>query len=182
MYYEPYGPFMPRQFLRSDDRYWRDQFWKYVEARRYEGLAAAIGIYVFSLRFGTNFTPWYVGKTCSDKGFRGEVFQDHKLEHYYAAAGGRRGEPCLHLVARVESNRGNFCKYSDQAWYEIDRLEGLLIGLALSVNPDLRNNKKTKFHRALDIAGVIGPKYAGRPTEDARSLKRVFSLTKREHA
>jgi hypothetical protein len=175
MYYEPYGPFFPRQYLTSSDRNWKDQFWCEVEGK-YEDLSRANGVYVFSLRFGKKYTPWYVGKTCTSRGFRGEVFQGHKLDHYFKAADGRRGEPTLHLVARVEKNRGNFCNDSSRARLEIDRLETYLIGMALSANPDLRNNHKTKFLRALDIAGVIGPKYDGRPYEDARTLRRVFDL------
>ena len=126
MYYEPYGPYLPRPYMKNAARDWKGKFWREVEDQ-WEGLSTAVGVYVFSLRFGSKFTPWYVGKTCSELGFRGEVFQGHKLEHYYEAANGRRGEPCLHLIARVEANRGNFCRYSYRADDEIDRLETYLM-------------------------------------------------------
>ena len=175
MYFEPYGPFDLRPTLRSHRRTWRSDFWEVVE-RKCEGLSKANGVYIFSLKYGEKFTPWYVGKTCTDKGFVGEVFQDHKIDHFFAATERRKGREHLHLIARVEDRRGKFCGWSGRSEAQIERVETYLIGMALARNPSLRNNKKTKFFNALDIAGVIGPKYSGRPREDARSLKNLLGI------
>lgn len=136
----------------------------------------ANGLYIFSLKFGDQFTPWYVGKTCTGAGFQGEVFQDHKIEHYFGASERRRGREHLHLIARVEEGRGNFCGWSARSEAQIEKVETYLIGMALTANPALRNNKKTSFFKALDIEGVIGPTYDGRPREAARALKNVLGI------
>lgn len=175
MYFRPFGPFDLRALLNDEGRYWQRDFW-YVIEKAHEGLSAANGLYVFSLRFGSKFTPWYVGKTCSEKGFSGEVFQGHKLDHYLAASNNKRGRPFLHLIARVEENRGNFSRWSAKTERQVEIVETYLIGMALAANPDLRNNKKTRFFRDLDIEGVIGPAYDGRPRDAAQTLKNVFGL------
>lgn len=175
MFFRPFGPFDMRELLNSESRNWQSDFWNQIENIR-TGLSSANGVYVFSIKFGSKFTPWYVGKTCSSAGFRGEVLQGHKLDHYYKACDTKRGRPFLHLIARIEEDRGNFCKWSNRSERQIDQLETYLIGMALARNPELRNNKKTRFFRALDIEGVIGPRFEGRPREGARTLKNVFGL------
>jgi hypothetical protein len=177
MNFEPYGPFPLRPYVDQEEGRWKNDFWTMVDKAE-PNLSEANGIYVFSLKYGSKFTPWYVGKTCSEKGFKGEVFQGHKMNHYYAVAGDRRGAPHLHLVAHVEEHRRNFCPYTGRGDRAIERVETYLIGMAIGANPDLRNDKKTKFFRTLDIEGVIGPKYDGRPREAARSLKNVLGLVK----
>jgi hypothetical protein len=177
MNFEPYGPFPLRPYVESEDGRWKSKFWAMVNASE-DCLSTANGIYIFSLKFGSKFTPWYVGKTCSEKGFSGEVFQGHKLDHYFEVADGRRGLPFIHLIAHVEENRRNFCPFTCKGDREIELVETYLIGMALGANPELRNNKKTKFYRTLDIEGVIGPKYDGRPREAARTLKNVLGLVK----
>lgn len=176
MYFEPYGPFWPGRIEHREGRYWRSDFWAEVDDVE-DGLSGANGVYIFAINFGQKFTPWYVGKTCANGGFAGEVFQDHKVEHYYETEAMGRGQPCLHLIALTEDNRGNFCRKSDRARRYIDRVETYLIELALTQNPKLRNDKKTKFRRELDIVGVIGDEpYTGRRTDSARTLRRVLGL------
>jgi hypothetical protein len=175
MKFLPCGPFDLRNLLRSEDYHWRKNFWAEIE-ERYEGLDEANGVYVFSTRYGGNYTPWYVGKTCSDKGFAGEVFQDHKLDHYFEASNGKRARPMLHLIAHVTQETDRFSKWSKRSESQIERLETYLIGMALGRNPDLRNNQKTRFFRDLDIKGVIGPNYSGRPREDAQTLKNALGI------
>lgn len=175
MYFRPFGPFDLTATLAEENRYWRRDFWEIVD-RECQGLSGSNGVYIFSLKYSSNFRPWYVGKTCSSAGFAGEVFQGHKMNHYYSASEQRRGRPFLHLIARVEEARGNFCSWSDRTSKQVEDLETYLIGMAVAANPDLRNNKKTSFFRDLDIEGVIGPRYEGRPREAARSLKNVLGI------
>ena len=176
MYFEPYGPFLPERTEHREGRYWRSDFWEEIDGVE-EGLSRANGVYIFSIRFAQKFTPWYVGKTCANGGFAGEVFQDHKLDHYFETeAQKKRGQPTLHLIALREAGRGNFCRKSDRARRYIDRVETYLIELALTQNPDLRNDKKTKFRRELDIVGVIGDPYEGRRTDSARTLRKALGL------
>ncbi|MCB2087097.1 MAG: hypothetical protein H6919_11335 [Sphingomonadaceae bacterium] len=177
MFFVPYGPFDIREVVESENRFRKKDFWETVEARPdYKGLSWANGLYIFSIKFGSNFKPWYVGKTCSRYGFSQEVFQPHKIRHYRKVCKKNRGSPHLHLIAKVEGQRGNFCRASGRSDKQIDAVESYLIGMALAHNPKLRNNKKTSFFKYLDIEGVIGPKYDGRPRDDARTLKNVLGI------
>jgi hypothetical protein len=100
MRYEIYGPFWaPRTEAKARGEDLR-AFWDDIEAA-VPGLPRAIGIYVFSTCHGDNYTPWYVGKTNAKTGFRGEIFQDHKLSHYVSAQQRKKGYPAIHLVAKL---------------------------------------------------------------------------------
>ena len=90
MHYEVYGPFGVDMNTKRPWRERRAEFWESVENKA-EGLSKAIGIYVFSTRHGAIRTPWYVGKTVAKTGFRGEVFQDHKLSHMWLPLSGASG-------------------------------------------------------------------------------------------
>ena len=175
MYFEAFGPFWPGRVAHDRGRYWRAELWKEIE-RTCAGLSTANGIYIFSLCLRDRFVPWYVGKTCSTKGFAGEVFQGHKIDHYYRAEADRKGMPALHLVARLEPNQGNFSGYSDRSRHQIEELETMMIGMALTVNADLQNDKKTAFRRALSIPGLMGDKGPGPRTHAARTLRQVFGM------
>ena len=175
MRYEVYGPFFaPRAESEADGEALR-AFWDVIEAE-VPGLPRAIGIYVFSTCHGESFTPWYVGKTNAKTGFRGEIFQDHKLNHYVSAGQRKRGYPTIHLIAKVEPRRGNFCRASARSGREIDELETVMIGMALRANPDVRNSKKTWFNRTCQVPGIIGDPPLGRPTTAITTLRNTLSL------
>ena len=177
MYFEPYGPFTLKSYLDSRSRDWRARFWD--QTQRYKGLAGAQGVYVFSLRYADKYTPWYIGMTCSAAGFSQECLQDHKVRIYREVMSEHRGEPVLQLLALCEWNRGNFCRKSSSAEAYAKRVETYLIELGLVQNEELKNDRKTKFVRELEIVGVIGEKYAGRRTNAARALRSSLGLQRR---
>jgi len=81
MIFECYGPFALDWY--TDESQWKSEFWKSVESNPdLEGLKNAIGCYVFCLKYGDTYMPWYVGKTENKIGFEGEVFTDHKYDIY----------------------------------------------------------------------------------------------------
>jgi hypothetical protein len=175
MQYEVHGPFWsPRAQTEADGEALR-AFWDEIQ-EMVPGLPRAIGIYVFSTCHGETFTPWYVGKTNAKTGFRGEIFQDHKLNHYVSASERKRGYPAIHLIAKVEPVRGNYCKASKQSGREIDELETVMIGMALRANPNVRNSKKTWFNRTCQVPGIIGDSLTGRPTEAVVTLRNTLKL------
>ncbi len=175
MYYRPFGPFdIPRPIGKAGER-WQSKFWKSVDQCKIN-LPTANGVYIFSIRHGAKSTPWYIGKTCSEKGFKGEIFQPHKLGIYRECVSGRKGYPQIHFIAKVEENRDRFCRSSQRSWRQIDALETYLIGMGLTKNVHLQNDKKTSFHRELEITGVIGDSYTGARTTGARTLRRVLGL------
>jgi hypothetical protein len=167
MNYEVYGPFSVPRTKSVLDRSRLGELWQEAEGQ-WEGLSSATGIFVYSSRHGDSFTPWYVGMTTANTGFRGEVFQDHKVSHYLASAEFKRGPAVLHLIPRVDPRRGTFSRPSAAARRDIDMLETVIIGMALRANPSLRNGKKTWFNKNCFVPGVTGPASAGRrPTAPA---------------
>lgn len=173
--YETYGPFeVPRGHknaalarLKVDKRQLK-QFWTVVDGGETDprtgkilgenGLSKARGIYIFANSAGGGFTPWYVGKTNQNAGFRGECFGPHKLLHYNDILQNdsyTRGTPVMFLIARMNASGKGFStsKSNDR---EIDWLEAELIQLALAANSELVNEKRTKFVRELVVPGVIG--------------------------
>lgn len=175
MRYEIYGPYWtPRTEPKARGEGLR-AFWDEMDAA-VPGLPRAIGIYLFSTCHGDNYTPWYVGKTNAKTGFRGEIFQDHKLSHYVSANQRKKGYPAIHLVAKLEPSRLNFCRASARSGREIDELETVMIGMALRANREVRNSKKTWFNRNCSVPGIIGDPAIGRPTDALITLRNVLSL------
>lgn len=175
MYYEVYGPFWAPRAEEEARGQALTIFWNEIE-KVDPGLSRAIGIYVFSTCHGESYTPWYVGKTNAKLGFRGEIFQDHKLSHYVTAGQRKKGYPAIHLIAKIEPNRGNFCRPSARSGREIDELETVMIGMALRANPDVRNSKKTWFNKNCHVHGIIGQPAAGRPSDAVASLRNSLNL------
>jgi len=175
MRYEVYGPFWsPRAESEATGEALR-LFWDEME-EMVPSLPRAVGIYVFSTCHGENYTPWYVGKTNAKTGFRGEIFQDHKLNHYINVSERKKGYPAIHLIAKIEQNRENFCRASQRSGREIDELETLMIGMALRANPNVRNSKKTWFNKNCHVPGIIGQPIIGRPSESVQTLRNSLNL------
>jgi hypothetical protein len=175
MRYEVCGPFDSPKFSKGAAGNHLSAFWDDVEYWA-EGLSRAVGVYVFSIRHGVTYTPWYVGKTCAIAGFRGEIFQSHKLNHYIAATERRKGTPTLHLVARIDPNRDRYSRASNIAARDIDALETAMIGMALRANPAVRNARKTWFIRNCRVPGVMGSPPPGRRGDAAATLRKALAL------
>src|SRR5208282_5989789 len=69
--FQIFGPFAIENKQKIADKARQNTFWNDCDELFYQ-LSAAKGIYLFSLRNATNFTPRYVGMTHRD--FRREVF------------------------------------------------------------------------------------------------------------
>jgi hypothetical protein len=172
MLFDAFGPFdFPR--LRGDGERWRTVFWNEVEDA-WTGLSEAVGCYVFVLEHGHNKVPWYVGMTMAQGGFRAEIFQQHKLDHYTEILL-RRGTPKILLFPLVTNGRSwrlsNSVKSSKSS---ILWLEKTLIGMALSQNPEIRNMRDTKHLKNVYLNGVLGEQFQGRPTGPASYARKVF--------
>ena len=175
MQYQVYGPYWAPRAEREATGNALRLFWDEIE-ELVPGLPRAIGIYVFSTCHGETYTPWYVGKTNSKKGFRGEIFQDHKLNHYVSARQRKRGHPAIHLIAKIQPVRGNYCKASERSGRQIDELETVMIGMALRANRDVRNSKKTWFNKNCQVPGIIGDAVVGRPSDAVATLRSTLQL------
>jgi len=128
-------------------------------------VAKSKGCYVFAMRAGKGFSPYYVGK--ATKGFKQEAFSPHKLTKYQQClADYRRGTPVMFFVVASGKKGGNTA--------HIGELEGFLIQVGLTANPYLLNVKGTKAED-WGITGVLrGGK--GKPSQDARQFRRLMKI------
>jgi hypothetical protein len=176
--FRPYGPFeVPVEdggVLASE----LNDFWKSVE-KEHPALPNAVGCYIFATQFGNAFRPWDVGKT-ERKSFRKEAFTPHKLLQYREALKlAKRGTPLLFLIARVTENgrfKGSRLKGGIAS---IGRLEDLLIGTSLSVNPKLVN-RMTKKLGLIQVPGYMNE--AGPRSIEAKHLAALLGTKGRSKA
>jgi hypothetical protein len=168
--FEPYGPFdLPFETLPRGRRIASDEaiaeWWEYLD---YDKLGDARGVFVFSLRAGKGYTPYYVGKT-SRQTFARECFTSHKRDKYNHALALQAGTPMLSLLAHP-TRRGPVNHSA------IDGLELELIQHAYARNPDeLMNERRIEDLPIYSVAGVLRSG-RGKPSKDARELKRILGF------
>ena len=139
------------------------EFWAQNDAKP---LAKKQGCYIFSLRAGKGFSPWYVGK--AGKSFEQECFTDHKIGHYNEVLWhGKKGKPVMFFVAHSGSKKKIPAGI-------IKEMEEYLIQSAVYKNPELCNIKQTKTPE-WGISGIIrGGK--GRRTAIASTFKAMMGV------
>lgn len=148
-------PFGPNGYLEYRNL---SGFWTQLDQVR-KGISTWHSVYIFAMRAGRGYRPWYVGKATGKRGFAQEVFAPHKLVHYNAVANGyRRGTPVLFLVYPVTPLRSALRRASAA---EVEWVEQHLIQAAIDANPDLRNLRDTQFAREVQIPGVLNAARAG---------------------
>ena len=163
-----YGP-----FKIPEDNGWipndLDSFWNGVESDQ-EGLSTAIGVYVFLMRSGGGYSPWYVGQTQS--GFIGECFGAYQKDGYnFAMTRYDKGNPYLILIPKLTDSG----KFSHSGGDDIDFVENYCIGLAIKANPGIVNKKNTMHHKSIVLPGIMnGPQ--GHPGTAASVLRQAFRL------
>ena len=176
MNFETYGPF-EINWWKDNDR-WEADIWKGIE-EVCEGLSAAIGCYVFCLRWGDKYLPWYVGKTINKNGFKGEVFQKHKLDHYENLMNVKPNhKPHLMLFPLMTDEHWNFSKNRSQGSDTIEWLETTLITMAHAANPEIKNKSKTSKLHYVYVNGLVGSQYAGRKSDAAKVAAQMFKPQK----
>jgi len=176
MQFDTCGPF---NYPKERIRLWKKRFWDDVE-EYWPGLPNAVGCYAFCIDNGRTVRPWYVGKTLSQYGFKGEIFEQHKMDHYNSIMGStengqpRRGEGKIILFPLLTDTWGLSKNRSSSNEY-IDWLETALIGMALAKNPEIANSSKTRFHKTVYVHGLIGRQQQGRPNKGAIFARSAFS-------
>lgn len=153
MQYEVYGEFPisrnGARISRSKDD--KSNFWAHVEEMKH-GLSDACGCYVFVIRG----RAWYVGMA-EKQTFKQECFALHKILQYNEALGSVAGKPSLILLPKMTPG-GRFAKPTSRGHSDIRLLENMLIGSALSRNPNLQNVKGTKLLREMNVPGFLNPR------------------------
>lgn len=175
MEYEVHGPY---ELPKDKDKNSRDfidfekeainNFWETIE-KEAKGLKNACGCYIFTV----NDIPYYVGKA-EKQSFADECFSSHKKEHYRKATKKvQRGKPCLYFITKITKARGAFAKPSKNHHKDIDFLEKFFMALALEKNPNLTNEKHTRFIKNIIVPGFLNTK-PGQPKGAHQKLKKVL--------
>ena len=170
--FEPYGPFtLPRQ-NGGVDRARCKAFWEAI-GKEHSSLPEAIGCYIFAIKAGNGYTPWYVGKT-DKQSFRRETWADGKLLIFGEVIRNYdKGKPVLFLLAKL-TNTGKFVKPTTRKRIEsVAALEEMLIGTCLQRNRELYNKKTTKYLKELHVPGYINDQKGARP-KNAKALAELL--------
>jgi hypothetical protein len=173
MKFENYGPFKVPRRGAVIDRSALGMFWNTISEQA-PGLATAQGCYIFAIKAGKGYTPWYVGKAAGRDGFQQEALSDGKQNQYnwaWSSQAYGKGTMVLFFVARRTATKKDFSRQIGTS--DIDWLERHLISLALEANNDLLNVHYTKIHKQLFVPGVINDpakKFGEATTELQRTL------------
>lgn len=175
MRYYLYGPMeLPRgddNLLNFDD-YDRTTMWAEFEANaNAAGLSNGCGCYVFAIRSGAVAKPWYVGKA-ERQTFKAESLAPEKVFRYNEVlSSSRRGTPVLYFYARGTAQ--NWSRPTRSRHPDIDVLERLLIGAALSRNKKLVNTMHATMLKNLVVPGFLNSP-PGALSASAKELKAVL--------
>lgn len=158
----PYRVLGPIEVPRGNDDYIEPSdlrnFWAGPE-KSLAGISTAHGVYMFAMRAGNGYTPWYVGKTVRRRGFSQEVFDSHKLVHYNKVLRAyKSGTPVIFLVYPVTPVNSVIRRPRHS---EVDWVERHLISVAIEANPKLRNTRDTSHQREVQIPGILNAAATG---------------------
>ncbi|MGO9146930.1 MAG: hypothetical protein ACLQDF_11225 [Desulfomonilia bacterium] len=138
-------------------------FW---EQKEVEQVAMKQGCYIFALKVGKGFTPWYVGKT--RRNFKHEALQPAQLGNYNDVIyNDKKGKPVLFLVAKPSTQKKIPKK-------QIDDLERFLIQTAYYKNPKLKNIQNAN-RPSWSITGVVRSG-KGKAKNNAKQFQRMLHL------
>lgn len=135
-------------------------------------LTTACGCYVFTVRAGRGYTPYYVGQSCRQSILR-EALNPSNREKYNKACSESRGTPALFLLP-MKSPSGQY-RRKGGGGLAIDFLERWLIAAALAKNTKLINTKETKLLRKIVVEGILNAK-RGQPPIPSQELSRALGI------
>jgi hypothetical protein len=137
------------------------------------GLSEACGCYVFAIRAGKGYTPYYVGQACKTSILK-ESLNPSNREKYNVVLGETKGTPMLFPIPLL-TPKGKFRKKQsvDGGMPFVDFLERWLIAAAIEKNPGLKNNKQTKFLRSMHVVGILNSR-KGEATKSSSELVKVL--------
>lgn len=118
------------------------------------GLASACGCYVFAKRAGQGMKPWYVGQACKSS-MANEALNAENRGKYNDIDS--KGTPVMFVIP-ARTPKGKLRKRPSEPLASLDFLEKWLIAAAIERNPELINNKETRFLRNLHVVGLINAK------------------------
>jgi len=131
-------------------------------------LGSKQGCYIFAMRAGRGFTPWYVGK--ATKSFKQECFTPHKINKYQDAFRlVHKGTPVLFFISLPAED-----KKKKVPAKIVNELEGILIQHATEKNEALTNIQKTGTP-LWSVKGIIRSG-KGRPTKQILEFRKMMGI------
>ena len=126
------------------------------------------GCYIFCLRAGLGFSPWYVGK--ATKGIHQECMQDGKIKKYNQVLfEGKKGTPVMFFILPPGEGKSKAPEKT------VTEMEKFLIKNGYEKNKNIMN-----IHHAKDdtwtIKGVYGKYGSGKPTKEESSFRTMLKL------
>ncbi|MGN6488366.1 MAG: hypothetical protein ACTHLT_11180 [Devosia sp.] len=155
----------------SFDEYSRREFWADVDSD-HEGISEACGCYVFAMRRGNSYVPWYVGKA-ERQTFKRECLTEDKVRKYEEVLLTQKGTPTLSFYGRVTRERLAYSRPSTSQHRDIRYLERLLISHGVKRNKHLINIQDTRLQRTLEVPGLLNTRQGRLRTSDLL-LKEMF--------
>ena len=156
MEYRNFGPFQlplvvgERKLDFSLDG--RKQFWSSVKTESGHDLQKARGCYLYVIRAGQGWKPWYVGQ--SKTGFAKEVFTNSKQDYYTEVHESyKKGTPMMFLITRL--TKGGKFMTGTLGKNEANYVEQFFIIRAYRKNSNLKNVKGVKIADELFIPGIF---------------------------
>jgi len=109
-------------------------------------------------------------------GFRAEVFQKHKFDHYNEAIRENRGTPVMFLMPLL-TPEDRFSRDRTTSAPLIRWVEKMLFGVALRRNPECRNRRDTKYLRNVEVRGVFNSKRCGPAGATVTAARQMFGTS-----
>ena len=133
-----------------------------------EGISKKQGCYIFCLRAGPGFRPWYVGK--ATKGIHQECMHDGKINRYNQVLFERKtGTPVMFFVLPPGERKNKAPEKT------ITEMEKTLIKAGYEKNKDIKNTHHAKDD-SWTIKGVYGKFGGGKPTKEESSFRKMLNL------
>ncbi|WP_147262616.1 hypothetical protein [Roseiarcus fermentans] len=117
------------------------------------GLSEACGCYVFAVRAGRGFTPYYVGRA-EKRSILNESLNPSNIIKYNNVISNIKGTPTMFVLPML-TPQGRYRKLATGELGSLRFLEKWLIAQCIEKNPDLVNNKETKFLRSIHVTGIF---------------------------
>jgi hypothetical protein len=138
---------------------------------RHEGLSDAIGCYVFAIRAGKGYTPYYVGQTCRQSLVK-QALNPSNIMKFNKVCSSGSGNPFLFFIPMLtKSDRYAKKTKGNKA---IKYLERWLIDVAISKNPGLINKIETHFLKNMYVTGIYNAAQGGSTTASKLLFKTLW--------
>jgi hypothetical protein len=135
------------------------------------GLSKACGCYIFAIRAGKGYTPYYVGQACK-RSLLLEALNPSNIQKFNTACSESKGMPVVFFLP-MRTPTGRYRKKGGGRG-SLGFLEQWLIAAAIEKNRNgLINTRETHFLRKITVVGIFNAK-RGEATSASRKLRKAL--------